>query len=251
MWARSGSGLWTNQGGWQEDGWGRAVAAVGGEAAVLVDVAGNSNLDQSAGGTTSMFLAAGVLPTVGSGPNGTSNMCLIVSVLFGNANGGTTTGVAATWDSTGSSQAMTQVPGGFVQNGASGGDVYMFYRMNPVLGSKGLTITWTGANGAFAGIASFVNVDQTGGTTTFPSVVTSTSGASISPGPASPTTRKMIAAFSGVNNYTAATDLDVGHNNTGNLFAQAIEYANGSNASLSYGGGAATGASIAAIIKGH
>jgi hypothetical protein len=221
----------------------------GGEATVLIDTVFNVSGLLPHSGVNSITWNPGQFINVGSGSNGTSNMCLIAILLFGQANGGTSTSPSVTWDAGASNQAMSQIPGAFVQNGASGGDTYMFYLMNPVLGAKTISFNWTGSNELGVALASFVNVDQTGGTTSFPTVVTSTSSGKTINISTSPTTRKLIGGFNSGTNFTTATDSDIGHDNTMNSFAVAAEYAPATNTLVSYGGGG-SGCSLAVAIKG-
>jgi len=221
----------------------------GSESTVLIDVVAGGT-SHSGNGVATYTIAGGASgPNVGSGPNGTANRCLIAVLLFGGSAGGTSTSPVCTWDFGGTNQSMTQIPGAFVQNGASGGDTYMFYLMAPALGSLSFKSTWTGNNQLNVMFASFVSVDQTGGATSFPVVQTSTASGKTINISTSPTTRKLIGGFNSGSNFTTATDNDIGHDNTLNTFAVAAEYAPGTNTLVSYGGGG-SGCSLAVAIKG-
>jgi hypothetical protein len=225
----------------------KPAAAGGGEATVLIDTIGGAI--SSGNGVISFTIGGGATISVGGGPNGTSNLCLMCVALFGSQNGGTSTGLTMRWNPTITPQSFTQVPGAFVQNGAAGGDCYIFYLMNPATGNLSFDANWTGANQCAFFLVSFVHVDQTGGATTFPNVVTTTSSGSSVNISTSPTTRKLIGGFNSTANFTTATDNDIGHNNFMNVFAVAAEYAPGSNSTVSYGGGT-TGCALATSIKG-
>ncbi len=229
----------------------RIIAAAGSESTVLIDTAGITINPLSPSGNGVLFFSpgAGSNINIGSGPNGTSNLCLIVTALFGSQNGGTSTVATMVWDVGGSTQNMTLIPGAKTSNGGTGGDIEMWYLMAPTTGDKNFSITWTGANQVALAFASFVNVDQTGGTTSFPTVNTSTSSGKTINISTSPTTRKLVGGFSSGSNFTTADDNDLGHNNTMNLFAVSSEYANGTNTLVSYGGGG-SGCSVAVAIKG-
>jgi hypothetical protein len=237
----------------------KPAVAGGSEATVLIDVSTSGILANSNNGVTSYIIAGGSTPNIGSGPNGTSNLCLLAAGMFGSQNGGTSTfgggGNGLFWDTAGANQQFTQVPGAFIQNGASGGDTYLFYLMNPVQGSKAFSMNWTGANALSVAFASFVNVDQTGGTTSFPSVVTN-SGTANPPSvtiSTSPTTRKIIGAFSSPSNFSAPAGAanDIGRNIGMNVFAVAADWDLGSAASIGYSTGSSSAfVGLAAAIKG-
>lgn len=227
------------------------VAGGGSEQTVLIDAIsdGTPNIFASGNGVTTSGPGGGSCINIGSGPNGTSNRCLIVIVLFGSQNGGTSTVTDIHWDPSTTNQAMTLVPGSKTNNGAAGGDIEAWYLMAPTIGDLSLRINWTGANQVGLAFASFVNVDQTGGTTSFPVVNVSTASGKTINISTSPTTRKLIGGFSSGSNFTTATDNDIGKNNTMSNFAVAAEYAPGTNTLVSYGAGG-SGCSVAVAIKG-
>lgn len=227
-------------------------AAGGGEATVLIDASTSGTITSSTGTSTATFSGvASPTPNVGSGPNGTTKLCLILAVHFVNATGSVASGM--TWDVAGTPQTMTSIPG------ASTADIYFYYLMSPNLGQKNVSVTWTGTavNGATLVGASFVNVNQTGGVTSFPNVVTNTGSATGTPTVSistSPTTRKIIAAFvSTQTNLTAPVNgTDTGHQSVGNVFDSAGSYDNGTATSMAYtGGGTGTWEAVAVAIKGN
>jgi hypothetical protein len=226
------------------------TSAGAGEATVLIDVVGHSNPFASSGnGVLLATVAAGLAINVGGGANGTSNRCLIATVLFGSQNGGTSTVTSMIWDQPSANQSMTLIPGAKTSNGATGGDIEMWYLMAPAIGDLSLKVNWTGSNQCAFGLVSFVNVDQTGGATSFPTVQTSTASGKTINISTSPTTRKLVGGFNSGSNFTAATDNEIGKNNSMSIFAVANEYAPGTNTLVSYGGGG-TGCSLAIAIKG-
>lgn len=225
------------------------------EQTVLFDVSTTTPLVSSGNNVLLHTLGAGSTPDVGSGSNGTNNLCLIAAVMFGSQNGGTSTVSTMFWDTAGANQTFTQIPGAIIQNGANGGDIVLYYVMSPTIGSKNFSMTWTGLNQVSVAFVSFVNVDQTGAATTFPTVATNTGTANppsvtIS---TSPTTRKIVGAFSSLNNFTgpASPATDIGANLTMNVFAVGGDWDNGTATSIGYStGGSSAFAGVAAVIKG-
>lgn len=95
--------------------------------------------------------------TVGSG----SHRALAVLINFDNA-GMVVSAVSAVWDSGGTNQSMTQLVAGLVEI------PYIFGLAAPISGNKTLALSWSGASRIFVDAVSFINVDQTGGATSFP-----------------------------------------------------------------------------------
>jgi hypothetical protein len=227
------------------------------EATVLIDavafsVPGN-NLVTSDGFSASTH---GFSLNIGSGSNGTSNLCLLTACMFVGAAAGTSTFNTGGlfWDSTGTNQQMTAVPGASLGNG-NAGDIFWFYLMNPTLGLHTLACSWAVANQVLIGAASFVHVDQTGGATSFPTVVlhsgTGTSAnASIT---TSPTTRKLISAFTSAGNFNVGgnSGTDIGHDDSGTVSSGAACWDLGTASSLSYTATSGVWAAVAFAIKGN
>jgi hypothetical protein len=218
----------------------------GGESTVLFDSSGHYPLSSS-GVTSNNFVGGGGgTVNVGSGSNGTTNLCLL-GILQSTQN--IITSPALTWDPSVANQSMTLIPG------AADANQFWFYLMVPVLGSKSVTATWTGAAQTSLYMISFVGVDQTGGATTFPSPVTNSGSTSI---PtiniaASPTTRKIAASFSSpTTNFSTTTSTPfVGSpENTGNVNAVAAAWDNGPSSSISYNPSSGSWAAIGLQIKG-
>lgn len=228
---------------------GKAVSAPS-EQTVLFDATAPSvtTSGTSGPGVITFLGASNNTPNVGSGPNGTSNRCLIFPIV--NAQGTGAPGIiSVVWDLTGANQSMTLL--------ASTTSIYLYYLINPALGAKNLTITFSAAIAAgFTAIgASFVNVDQTGGVTTFPLSNTNTGSGTGTPtvsiGPTL-STRKIIGGFaSGQANFTGPVNgIDINHQSTSNLDSGS-SYDNGSATSMAYtGAGSAAWEAVAAAIKG-
>jgi hypothetical protein len=100
--------------------------------------------------------------TVGSG----ANRALVVSLNFGYNTGVPPSAVSVHWDSAGTNQAMTQIVSG--SNIATNDEVQLWGLVAPTSGNKTLSVSWTGNAEVFVTAVSFINVNQTGGATTFP-----------------------------------------------------------------------------------
>lgn len=242
---------WSNQGGWRDDGWARPAASGGGgsEGTVLLDVQSSGSFHANPGSLLFNIGPSGA--GIGSGPNGTTNLCLIVGLVFGGAASGTSTLTSVVWDTAGgagaTNQTMTLVPG------ASTTDASVYYLMNPTLGVKILSITWTGANQISVFAASFVGVDQTGGSTSFPNVATNT-GTGTNPTVSistTPTTRKIFGLFESANNFTSvANGTDIAHDNSMNNLTGAASWDAGTATSMTYNCPSGAWQAIAVAIKG-
>lgn len=243
---------------WQsrDSGYNVSVGSAPSEATVLID---QTNVARSSASVTGTTLAN--ILNVGAGPNGTSNIILIASILLCQATAGTSVPTAVVWDSAGTTQAMTRLTwaGGandHIGNGTAG-DIYSYYRIAPTLGNKSLNVTWTNSNQIVVGIASFVNVDQTGGNTTFPNVqpAIGSSGIPTIPISTSPTTRKIIGAFaSGTTNFstTGNTAYTGSPDNACNTAATANAWDAGTVTSLSYNpSSAGAWAALGVVLKGN
>jgi hypothetical protein len=225
----------------------------GGESTVLFDAGNQTATLIAKTGTSTAQFAGGLSETinVGSGPNGTANLCLVAAIIFV-SNSGASTPTSLIWDLTGANQAMTAIPGGTV-----GTDVFLYYLMNPTLGAKNLNLTWSGTvtNTVTIGLASFVSVDQTGGATSFPTVATNTGTGTVATVSisTSPTTRKIVGAFTqpSTNFTTPVNGTSIGMQSTNNLDS-AITYDNGTAISMGYNmsGGGGTYEAIAVALKG-
>jgi hypothetical protein len=228
------------------------------EATVLIDVA-------NVPGPSSLSVTVGAFPgalNVGSGPNGTANMVLTAALMFCNAAAGTSNPTLVQWDAAGTPQTMTRLTGispgavDHIGNG-SAGDIYYYYQINPTLGSKQLSVTWTGNNQLIVALASFVNVDQTGGSTTFPNAQAATGTGSVPTVSisSSPTTRKFTGAFmSGTTNFTTtgSTAYTGSPANTCNTAATASAWDAGTVTSLSYSpSSAGAWAALGVVLKGN
>jgi hypothetical protein len=87
-----------------------------------------------------------------------SNLALVVSVNWDSSV--IPTGLAMTWDSGGTNQAMTRIIA------SNQGELWGL--VNPTVGNKTLALSWTTAVRLFVVGMSFSGVDQTGGATSFP-----------------------------------------------------------------------------------
>ena len=123
---------------------------------------------------TKLFVAAPVTSasytgiTVGTG----SKRALVVSLNFGYGTGIPPSAVSVHWDSTGTNQAMTQIVSG--SDTSIDAEVQLWGLVAPTSGNKTLSVSWTGNAEVFVVAISFVNVNQTGGSTTFPNSSAST-----------------------------------------------------------------------------
>lgn len=216
-------------------------------------------IDQTA---TSAALGPGVTGgftslNAGAGPNGTSNMMLVAALQFCSGNSGTSVPTSVTWAAS-SLTKLSNINGAsdHIGNGTAG-DIYFYYLASPTLGLQTLSVIWTGSNQVVVSAATFVNVDLTGGGTTFTSAVGSTGsgGVPTTTISASPTTRKIVGAFmSATTNFTTTTDTAYAGspNNSCNVSATAGSWAAGSNTSLAYSP-SSSGAWVAlgVVLKGH
>jgi hypothetical protein len=100
--------------------------------------------------------------TVGSGTNRAA------AVLVWWDQGTFPTGVTATWDSGGTNQSMTQVPGTQVADGSSSVSAAIYAVVAPTSGNKSLVVSWTGSLEVHAMAISFTGVNQTSVATAFP-----------------------------------------------------------------------------------
>lgn len=138
-------------------------------AAVTLDACGTS--DVTAGnGTTTVTSVNFTNLTIASG----SNRALVVVLNFGVA---TISGLTVVWDSGGANQSLTQIN---TANGTGGvvARADLWGLVNPVIGNKTLTVSWTTASDIYVDACSFAGVDQTGGATSFPNS-TSVTGSGI------------------------------------------------------------------------
>lgn len=101
--------------------------------------------------------------TIGTG----NNRALIAQLSFDTL----VTGVTCNWDSGGTPQSMTLID---TVNNAGSRRVDLWGLVNPTSGNKTLTCNWTGSSEANLNALSFTNVNQTGGTISFPNSVTNT-----------------------------------------------------------------------------
>jgi hypothetical protein len=101
--------------------------------------------------------------TVGSISNG----ALLLLLNNGDGATGFPSGLTATWDSGGTNQSMTQVPGTLVSSGY-GGTSALYGVLAPTSGNKSLVVSWTGNHEMHAQCISFSGVDQTSVAVAFP-----------------------------------------------------------------------------------
>src|SRR5882672_993504 len=114
--------------------------------------------------------------TVGSG----SNRALVAGVMW-DTNAALPTGITVTWDSGGTNQSMSLIPGTSALAINNSGSIALYGLVAPTSGNKSLVISWTGNQEAHAFAASFTGVDQTGGATSFPHGNNAVSASSASP----------------------------------------------------------------------
>lgn len=204
---------------------------------VLIDLA--SITTQSGASVTTATFAI----DVGSGPNGTANLALVVAAQFVNGTG-VVSGVTAAFDGAPMSAR------GNIGNTTSG-DIYLFGLTNPSVGTHNLVINWTGANQVVVSEQSVVGADQTGGATTFHNVASNTGNTSPNSVAITAGAGEMIFAAHVIDGNFAAQGggTDIGHNNGGNVDSAAANYDTGSDTLTYSSGGAGNWASIGCAIK--
>lgn len=220
------------------------------EQTVLIDaISPTVPIHGSGAGVVSFVGASNETPVVGSGPNGTSNLCLLFAIT-NVADNGSLGITSVVWDPVASAQNMTLVPGSTTPS------MVLYYLMNPTLGAKNLVIHCTNlANDVSVVAASFVNVDQTGGVTSFPNVNAVTGGPTGTPTVSISTalaTRKIIAGFASRQSTLTVpvNGIDLGQQSVNNLDSSG-SYDTGAATSMAYAGtGSATWEAVAAAIKG-
>jgi hypothetical protein len=106
-----------------------------------------------------------------------SNLAMVVTVHW-DTTGTTPTAMTMVWDSGGANQSLTQIvtsdPGTHSQWQAE-----LWGLVNPVVGNKTLSLSWTTASRMFLCSMAFDGVDQTGGTTSFPNAASGVSIATL------------------------------------------------------------------------
>lgn len=113
--------------------------------------------------------------TVGVG----TDRALVLQIVLGDS--ATLDVTSAVWDAVGANQALTPINAAF--NATSNRGAELWGLVNPVSGNKTLTVAWTGGGRIIVNATSYIGVNQTGGTTTFPNSVSATgSGSSASTG---------------------------------------------------------------------
>src|SRR6266853_1154650 len=203
--------------------------------------------------------AAGASSTTVAGFTITTANALCVTISFLRIGATAPTGVAATWDSGGTNQVMTQV----AHASATGLDAYIFGLLAPTTGSHTLSVTWTnnanfgigvvGLTGATqASLATaFINASTNTGTGTTASVAIPTSansgviGIAVDSDPAS--------SASGVSNTVLLLGNGVIANNAGDFVSNYQVSSNSTLVTLSYTLGSANwvyaGINIATPVK--
>jgi hypothetical protein len=162
---------------------------------------------------------------------GLTNGILVFSVVIG-SNVAPPTGMTATWDSGGTNQSMTAVPGSPAINGNE--SHFAFYLLNPIAGNKILAATWTGAISAvtqacsFQGASGVANFTSANGGT--PQTVIVTAGAN----------DMAFGAFSSTSNFSTTAPTQVNIDNTQSQWAIAWARASGPNPTLTGNPGNAT-----------
>lgn len=143
-------------------------------AAAVVAVDGTTAVQTNVNGVTTMTISN---LTVGSG----ANRALIVHIGFVSA--ALPAGLTVTWDSGGSNQTMTAIPGtNSGTNGALTQSVVLYGLLNPTSGNKNLVVSWTGSLEAHGTAISFTGVDQTSIAVAFPNGnFVSNTGAPVAP----------------------------------------------------------------------
>lgn len=132
--------------------------------AVATDAASSASVK----GTSKTSLSLSNI-TVGSG----TNRALILWLCFDFFGGSAPTSISATWDSGGTSQAMSLITS--QQDGAGVEIISAYGLVAPTSGAKTLLVSWTNtAAGVEMFAESFTGVNQTGGVTTFANAVTLT-----------------------------------------------------------------------------
>lgn len=127
---------------------------------VAQDAIGATLSDNNTGATS----ISGTPITVGTG----SNRALIVEVAFLSAQAS----VTVTWDVGGTNQALTLI--GTATVPATNMNTRLYGLVNPVSGTKTLTISYSVTDSVLSCVTSYTGVNQTGGTTSFPNFTTAT-----------------------------------------------------------------------------
>lgn len=133
--------------------------------------------------------------TVGGG----ANRALVVQITF---SAKTITGLGCVWDSGGTNQSMTAIPGASGASAGTAGFVNFFGLVAPTSGAKTLKCTWDATASDYTVIGlDYTGVNQTGGATSFPNGACATGNS----------TTASLALTSALNNQTVA---GAGANNT-------------------------------------
>lgn len=208
----------------------------------------NYNVAIQTGGTPVAFDACGIHGT-GSGVSfsytnltvgaGLTNGILTVILVVG-SNSTPPTGMSMTWDTTGSPQSLTAVPGSPAINGNQ--SIFAFYLLNPHAGNNTLTGSWTGSvvpslvACSFQGASGVANFNSsTGGT---PQQVAITAGASDA----------AFGAFSSPTNFSSTGAIQIDLDLTEPQWAIAWQRASGPNPTLTGNPGNATSLSAGFAI---
>jgi hypothetical protein len=164
---------------------------------------------------------------VGSGPNGTAHLVLVVGIVGVGAPAGASTMTSVVWGS----QTMTQIG----TSSASNGDLWLFGLLAPATGTQTLVLTWSGTNQMQVGCASFVGVNDSSFASAFTHFTANHS--SLSPNSVTVTTSAgdvAMAAHVTGGNYSTPGNIDIGHNNSGALNSGAENYDTATSPTLTY-----------------
>jgi hypothetical protein len=193
-------------------------------AAVTLDSCSTGGVGSGGSGTTVTNLNT----TVGAG---LTNGILIFTVVIG-SNSAPPTGMTAVWDSGGTNQSMTAVPGSPAINGNE--SIFAFYLLNPTAGNKNLVVSWTSSVAvltqacSFQGASGVANFNSANGGV--PQTVAITAGSN----------DMAFAAFSSTANFSSTAPTQINIDNSQSQWAIAWARASGPNPTLTGNPGHAT-----------
>lgn len=210
--------------------------------AVAVDA--NATADSTANGVTSINHAN---LTIGAG----SDRALVVGINWS----GTNSAVTLNWDSAGTPQALALIPSATATNGTVA-LANCWGLVAPTSGNKNLACAWTTARDVVVNGTSWIGVDQTGGSTSFPGGAGATgTGTTASVTVASATGDAIQASHTLLNTCSAVNNTQLYRDNVptniggaGNRVAGAASVA--MTATLTSAGWASCGTSIKASAGG-
>jgi hypothetical protein len=191
--------------------------APGTRASVVLDAFGAKHY--TAAGTSATYTGI----TVGSG----TNRALVIMVSWG--TGGTAPASrSVVWDSGGSNQTMTEI--GYINNVSVTTQVGLYGLVNPVAGNKTCAVSWTNSAESFVVGIGFTNVNQNGGSVSFPGFISNVATATLLNGQTLPvfgaSSDYVVASFGSGSAIGSVTGTLIYYDNTsGTLINAGAEYA--------------------------